>query len=151
MNFGFTGTQQGMTIAQNQSVIKFLVKNHPKEVHLGDCIGSDYQFFGMIMTSNYKHKELPRITTIGHIPDNDSKRAFCHYDEERVPKPYLERNKDIVEACDVLLATPYEQEQVLRSGTWATVRYSLSLEKPTIIFFPDGSVKDYNWLTHESL
>ena len=37
--------------------------------------------------------------------------------------PYLERNKNIVNAVDFIIAAPDGPEKV-RSGTWSTVRYA---------------------------
>ena len=53
----------------------------------------------------------------------------CH------PKPYLDRNRDIVDACEVLLATPDGPER-LRSGTWSTVRYARKIGKPVEVRLP---------------
>jgi hypothetical protein len=60
----------------------------------------------------------------------------------RMPKPYLERNDLIAMDCGRLLACPYELEEQLRSGTWATIRYARRYQRPITIIFPDGSVKE---------
>ena len=56
-------------------------------------------------------------------------------------RPPLSRNKDIVEAANVLIACPKGAKEELRSGTWATVRYMRKLGKPVVIIYPDGTVK----------
>jgi len=38
------------------------------------------------------------------------------------PKPYLTRNKDIVRDTEMLVAAPADETEVIRSGTWSTVR-----------------------------
>ena len=43
----------------------------------------------------------------------------------------------LVDACEVLLATPKGPEK-LRSGTWATVRYARKVGKRIVIIEPDG-------------
>jgi hypothetical protein len=53
----------------------------------------------------------------------------------------LERNTEIVKACDVLIATPKEQDEVLRSGTWATIRRARKYDKKLAVIFPDGMCK----------
>ena len=53
-------------------------------------------------------------------------------------KPPLDRNRDIVDACDVLIATPKDFVEELRSGTWATVRYARKQRKPLVIVWPNG-------------
>ena len=56
--------------------------------------------------------------------------------EELDDLPYLERNRSIVDACNVMIATPKEMEHTLRSGTWATVRYAWQKKKNIIIIPP---------------
>ena len=147
IKLGFTGTQKGMTITQKQTITKLFqvlcwgskglcsTKNFETvELHIGDCIGADKDFYTMSLA-------IPNVKRIGHIPDNDSKRAFCGYDQEWIPKPYLDRNHDIVDESDYLIATPGENKEQLRSGTWATIRYAKKKNKKIMIIFPDGTVK----------
>lgn len=135
---GFTGTQKGMTLAQEKGVRSLMV-GHPKELHHGDCIGAD-KVADWIATSY-------GVPVVVHPPVNESKRAFCHssgVDGTRQvlkPKPYLERNRDIVDACDVLIAAPKEMTDQLRSGTWSTVRYAKKQGKQVILVFPDGTMQ----------
>jgi len=138
MKIGFTGTQEGMTPMQLLKVAQFIANNEINEAHSGDCIGADKEFHELITLAN-KNKEFPLIRTFGHIPVYDSKRAFCKYHFQHVPKPYLERNHDIVDSCDYLIATPKEKEEQLRSGTWATIRYARKNNHAGIIIFPDGT------------
>ena len=140
MKIGFTGTQKGMTDEQKLTVMK-LLKNRPAgselELHSGDCIGADKDFVDILDWSLF-------TTKIGHIPDNDSKRAFCKYNTERTPKPYLVRNHDIVDESDILIATPGEFKEQLRSGTWATIRYAQKKGKKIVIVWPNGHTKIIN-------
>lgn len=102
-------------------------------LHLGDCIGAD--------TQAYTEAIRLGVKTIGHPPTNPQKRSFLTYDEERPAKPYLARNLDIAtEGEDGVIATPQEFVEVLRSGTWATVRYARKLGRKVYIIRPDGSV-----------
>ena len=91
-----------------------------------------------------------------HPPVDPHKRAFCFtttingdrelpifledIGEIRTPKPYLERNQDIADETGILLACPSGFKEVLRSGTWATIRRG----KIVAIIFPDGSVETRN-------
>jgi hypothetical protein len=61
-------------------------------------------------------------------------------------KPYLSRNKDIVLETELLIATPGEEEEQIRSGTWSTVRYARSLKRMINIVLPDGRVIAENWI-----
>ena len=60
------------------------------------------------------------------------------------PRPYLARNRDIVDASDLMLACPAEQQEVLRSGTWATIRYALKRDKHLIVIHPNGAAVEHN-------
>jgi predicted Rossmann fold nucleotide-binding protein DprA/Smf involved in DNA uptake len=76
-------------------------------------------------------------------------RAFCDQIERpegrrgmtlvmHPPRSFLERNHDIVDASEVLVAIPKETEEVLRSGTWATIRYAHKLRRRVMIIYPNG-------------
>lgn len=127
MKIGFTGSQHGMTKEQWNSIVQIIKKLNPIEVHHGDCIGSDTQFHSLCAA---------HIKTIIHPPNDKSKRAFNVGYIVLPLKPYLKRNQDIVNACDLLIATPKEKREVLRSGTWATIRYARKVNVPRIILLP---------------
>lgn len=137
-SLGFTGTQRGLTSAQWDKVYAIVLKALPKEIHHGDCVGADAQFH-----------ELARPFTgqvVIHPPINNAKRAFCHRfpNPSKTPidvlavKPYLERNHDIVDEVEGMIACPGEAGEVLRSGTWATIRYAVKTGKKCAIIFPGG-------------
>ena len=130
---GFTGTRTGMTKAQREAVQRELAadgKDAPViEFHHGDCVGADAQAHEIAVES--------KISVFLHPPTGDKLRAFCESDFAYVPKPYLDRNKDIVNDTDYMLACPRGEETV-RSGTWATIRYAVSKGKLVLIIYPDG-------------
>lgn len=137
MKIGFTGTQEGMTEMQSQFVYDLLMTIEPDEVHHGCCIGADEQFDNLLIYS-------PKYIDIhGHPPLNQSKMADCDCDVMHEPKEYLERNHDIVDATDALIAAPKGPEE-LRSGTWATVRYARTLGRPIYIVWPEGRITTEN-------
>lgn len=83
------------------------------------------------------------VKTIGHPPSDSLRRAYCAYDEERTPLPFLVRNHAIVdEGVDGLIAAPSGWVEEQRSGTWATVRYARKLGRRIWIVLPDGRVKE---------
>ena len=135
MKLGFTGTQKGMTSEQKLVVEKIMPK--ATEFHHGCCIGADFQA-GQIAN------ELQIDTIILHPPTNTSKMAKCEGNESREAKPYLDRNHDIVDETDILLATPKEFSEELRSGTWATIRYAKRNKKVVIVVWPDGKFDRFN-------
>lgn len=102
------------------------------EFHHGDCVGADE-------LAHKLAKEVLLITTIVHPPKDLRLRAWCEGDAIMPPKPYLERNRDIVDSCDLLIAVPATWTSVPHSGTWATIRYAISRGKSVLMLFPDGS------------
>jgi hypothetical protein len=118
MKLGFTGTRNGMNYKQYAEFRTYVTTHKITEFHVGDCLGADAEAFDIV------REFCPGVKIVGHPPDDDKHRAFCDYDEEREPKPYLERNHDIVDESDSLFAIPFTNEEVLRSGTWATIRYA---------------------------
>jgi hypothetical protein len=146
---GFTGTQSGMTSAQKLmfDAIMFTANEHnAMEFHHGDCVGSDKEAHEAVLLLS-KHLKCT-VKTIIHPPTIKTKRAFCHSDESREPLPYLDRNQKIVDATDVLIATPAEKKEKLRSGTWATVRRARKQGKPIFIINPDGTLIEESMETH---
>lgn len=132
---GFTGTQLGMTTEQIVAVDILLFDDLIAEwVHHGDCIGADADF--------HRLAKLSGLKTHGHPPINPNKRAWCDFDEIEEEKEYLDRNKDIVDAVDFMIACPKEFREQLRSGTWSTIRYARIQRKPGVIVWPDGKVED---------
>jgi len=141
MKVGFTGTQSGMTIQQHNSLWPLLKKLRTSEFHHGDCIGADTDATMLV-------HDIGGIIIHCHPPKNKSKRAFTDklYIESIVydAKEYLDRNHDIVDATNILVATPKEFNEELRSGTWATIRYARKKHKKIYIIYPDGSIKEEN-------
>jgi hypothetical protein len=130
MNIGFTGTQQGMTAKQRAS-LETLLRHYltlgATEFHHGDCIGADAQAHDIAVAIGY----APVI----HPPKISKKRAFKR-GQVLPARPYLERNHDIVDASDVMIATPKSHVEELRSGTWATIRYTRKSGKHLHILAP---------------
>lgn len=59
--------------------------------------------------------------------------------EEYEHEPYLARNREIVNASDLMIAAPFEYFEEMRgSGTWATIRYTQRRRKTLIIVWPNG-------------
>lgn len=135
MKLGFTGTQKGMTSIQKTKTDFIIETSKPEEAHHGDCIGSD-ETFNALCRIHTVH--IPLIL-VCHPPLNPSKRAWTVNDITLPEKEYLERNHDIVDAVDTLLATPKEMKEQLRSGTWATIRYARGLVQ-VITILPNGVV-----------
>ncbi len=134
---GFTGTQQGWSPKQLPELRLFFLylrsEGGVEWLHEGDCIGSDAQ-------ANETWREMLG-SVWQHPPEDQSKRAFKPYQTTEDPLPYLDRNQAIVDSSELLIATPGQMGEELRSGTWATIRYARKKGIPRFIFLPDGSLK----------
>ena len=131
-SLGFSGTQNGMSIHQKDGVWSILQAFQPREVHHGDCVGSDEEFHNLCIDF------VPRPAIHVHPPDNPNRRAFCIEDFIYPEKSYMERNDDIVLYSHALVATPKGTEVRIGSGTWATIRRARKKGIPIYIIYPDG-------------
>lgn len=137
MRAGFTGTQASITGFQWSSLYWLLAYHRPEQCHHGDCIGGDLAF--------HQASKSLGLYVVLHPPTDPKKRAFClDADEIRLEKPYLERNHDVVDETDYLIATPKSAFEETRSGTWSTVRYARKLLRPIYIILPNGQYKTEN-------
>lgn len=104
-------------------------------LHHGDCIGADAQAHELAL-------DVGLLIAI-HPPTVLRHRAFCKGASQLYPeKPYMDRNRDIVDMTSELIAAPATMiEEPRGSGTWATIRYARSMKVPVIIVFPDGTAK----------
>jgi len=130
---GFTGTRHGLTPEQKLALIGILnaYGYDEAEIHLGDAIGADDEARQIARNVRY--------WLHGHPSDRDDQRAFGNFDFLETPLPPLERNRVIVDSAEALIACPSGFSEVLRSGTWATVRYARRTGVPVIIIWPDGT------------
>jgi len=130
VKLGFTGTKEGMNDKQKKEFIDFLF-THPEitELHHGDCKGADAEAHQAAMSLD--------LRVVIHTPNNCKHRAWCAGHEIRKEKPYLERNHDIVDKTDALFAAPHTNQEIMRSGTWATIRYAKKKQYyPITISYP---------------
>ncbi len=143
MNIGFTGTRQGMSENQKKSlkgIIERLDNENESidEFHHGGCIGADNEASNIIGAGRCICSFIPIIT---HHPKNERYVVYKYGDYPpflesfvQKPKPYLERNRDIVDNSDILIACPKDFNQT-RSGTWYTINYAHKQGKPVIILW----------------
>jgi hypothetical protein len=140
VKIGFTGTREGMTDVQEHE-FRAWVQASPRiaEFHHGCCIGADEQAVNVI------REELGGSVVVhghpGDWPPLTSKEAVATSHPMHPCRPNLERNRLIVEACEVLIACPKGPEE-LRSGTWATVRAARYRRKHIVIILPNGLVTE---------
>lgn len=140
MHIGFTGTRDGMSQAQ---VVAFtdlftdLSINDVLRFGQGCCVGADEQ-----ATRIVKEAMGHRAWIIGYQPEiktHVSQYCLETSDELRDPKPYLDRNKDLVDDCSLLIGAVRGDEE-LRSGTWSTIRYAKKTNRDYAIIYPNGVI-----------
>jgi hypothetical protein len=135
---GFTGTRFGLSARQVKDIIGvFLWAVEVCEIHHGMCVGADVGFHEIIR----KIDPNRIIKIIGH-PTSEryvKKDLLAHdldCDEVREARPPIERNRIIVDQTDFMIAAPFTQAEIVRSGTWSTIRYARQREKEVYIFTP---------------
>jgi hypothetical protein len=143
---GVTGTQKGMTYEQELQLEVLLTKVHSlysdRELWLahGDCVGVDVEAHELAKQIGYR--------VCLHPPTNDKLRAYARVEPGDVvcrPQLYSICNHDIVRSCDYLIGVPRTNNEVVRSGTWATVRFARKLKKPYTIIHPNGRMDGERW------
>ena len=153
---GFTGTRNGLTDVQKQSLAALIgsiyICSDKLEAHHGDCVGADAQFHDIVESNGGWRIYI-------HPPIINKYRAHkkSPYILER--KLYLERNKDIVKLSDIVIVCPKQNKKPVRGlgGTWWTYQHAKYLSfdrkdyygirdnrKDIFIIYPDGrTVLDY--------
>lgn len=138
-SLGFTGTREGMQLAQFGAIRNLILGWDVLQFNHGDCMGADGEAHYLI------REALPRCNIIIHPPIDPAHRAWCEGDIELVPQPYLKRDYRIVNDSDVMIATPKGMKEEGRgSGTWATIRCAKKRMRELYIVYPDGSIEVHN-------
>jgi hypothetical protein len=132
MKIGMTGNRYSMSTVAEKVLRHILVELKVTEGHHGDCVGADLAFHNVL-------DELG-LQSVIHPPTNKSNRAFCNGTTILPTKSYLDRNKDIVDDSQIMIAFPNSEEEQIRSGTWSTIRYARKKKRKIFIVFPNGKV-----------
>lgn len=134
MIIGFTGTRKGMTDVQKTVFEAYILPM--TEFHHGSCQGADVEAARIVR----KTFRLPVPKIVVHPGPAGPWREESGIDNIFLsPKPFLTRNRDIVNACDELIACPKGMEEEKTGGTWYTIRYARKVGKKVTIIYPDGS------------
>lgn len=139
MKISFTGTREGMTSKQHDTVKRIIKDLQPDMVIHGDCVGADEEFHNIIIGIRGFTGSTPVIRTLP--PSNEKYRANCNADIIDPPQDYLKRDRELAELCDRLIACPKESNERLRSGTWSTVRYARIRGKIIYLVLPNGEYR----------
>jgi hypothetical protein len=140
MILGFTGTRENLTDPQLGWLYEQL-EGADATVHHGACVGADLAV----------HKTALDNGLWVHVwPPTNMKlvAAECVTPEVGViyhPRmPYLNRNREIVNAAQELVALPKHEEQpgpLNWGGTWYTVDFAERMNKRVTICYPSGRVE----------
>ena len=130
---GFTGTRNGLTPKTAKALMDLLILVEPRQITHGDCVGADNMMHYMALGLSIPMAIRP--------PIDDRLRGWASVTASVYvypPKPYIQRNHDIVNHTHYLIACPDTMQEILRSGTWATIRYAGKQNKVVYLVYPDG-------------
>jgi hypothetical protein len=128
MKLGVTGTQYGASSIQKADAWRLIDSiDSLAEFHHGNCIGVDTELANLVSRLH------PNCIIHSHPPLEKARQGDFVSDVVHKPADFLYRNHRIVDAVQLLLALPKEPQEVMRSGTWATVRYARKTNVPRLI------------------
>jgi hypothetical protein len=131
----FTGTRRGANHWQRVFVRQHLLHLRPSAVAHGACVGADDQL-DEIAAELGIHRLVWPSTSVTRVPDERLRARTGSSLTIMPPLPPLERDRLIVDAGEILIATPAQTFEMPRSGTWATVRYARRTGKRVILITP---------------
>lgn len=150
MRLAFTGTRLGMTERQENEVRRELTIDRENKTPMGSitavhgcCKGADVDFHRLALEAGIPFYDLWPSNNRATNRLQECMDLFAKFEldpgvvltlhPENEP---LLRNEDIIAGADFLIACPKETEEVLRSGTWATIRLARKYNVPMAIIFP---------------
>lgn len=131
MILGMTGTRNPLTDAQQAWLAEQVAG--AARFHHGACVNAD--------ADGHQAAIAAGVDIVVHPPVDE--RLMMPRDDVGLwlpAKPYLDRNRDIGDACTSLIAVPDSPERP-KSGTWYTVRYVMQLRKLVTVCYPNGTVE----------
>jgi hypothetical protein len=140
---GFSGTRFGMSIEQYNVLKTFLKNNDFRCFCHGDCLGADLEFHNLVL------QEFIKCYLYIYPPKQKKLRAYMAYrfkffNSQQIiqykEKNYLERNRDIVNNSDFLIAAP--KSKIENGGTWYTINYAKTIGKSCMLIFPSGECRN---------
>lgn len=139
MRVAITGSRHGLKDGQFVTLVDLCSDTILSEFHYGDCVGVDEAAMWICHSSGHDGVFHSHPATMN--PEWDAKwraRTAERFPElgiiEYEAKHPLTRNKDMVDACDVLWAFP--ESAIEKGGTWHTVNYARSKGVPVELVLP---------------
>ncbi len=138
----FTGSRTGPTAAGRKTLrylLRILYGRGFRTMHNGVAVGADEAAALLAKECSFRVVGFP-----SDVPSQVSAAACEACDELRPVAPPLDRNKTMLDegrraGTAILLACP-AGEEVTRSGTWATIRYSRKVGVPRWLIQPNGDM-----------
>lgn len=151
---GVTGSREGFTYPQRirfLSCLEDIIDTMGDRIMLlhGGCVGVDRAAHAMF-TSRVSNGSVQ----IHPGPKGKWSGEFdaAHNVSVLRERPFLDRNKTIVDGCDLLIGIPSVSEPerypngAAKGGTWSTIEYAMSRYVPCLTLLPDGSAEK-NYVT----
>lgn len=141
-HIGISGTREGMSKLQKETFLHFsntLTTQFTdlKYFHQGQCQGVDVEAARLL-------KSEFNLFIVSHPPVKKDLLGQCTNDIVKQAKGYFARNRDIVNASELMFILPKESQVQSTGGTWYTYKYALAANKPVILILPDGSYQLFN-------
>lgn len=124
----FTGTRNGMSALQIRFLTAVLKSGLIEVLVHGMCRGADEQADAIAKRFHIYRAGYP-------ADDSVSTQSRKNLDCEEImdPSPPLDRNRVMVDRGEFLIGAPQQEKEVLRSGTWAAIRYARKQDKPILL------------------
>jgi hypothetical protein len=130
----FTGTEHGMDSQQKDRFDALIREGGIRLLIHGACIGADDEADEIAAYHGVPRLAYPSTKTDKRVPNAVLlARTGSHITFHKEVLDPLKRNPLIVLAGDRLVACPYEQEEIIRSGTWTTVRHARRLGREVLV------------------
>lgn len=130
---GVTSSCLGLTKLQEQWIANFLNENTAYVLHHGDCVGGDDEVAHLFAEYG--------TYIIAHPGNSMTHRAYSTANDLILPSmDNLRRNRVIVTHSEFMLALPGTAFEIMRSGTWHTIRYAKNQKVPLVVIKPNGQV-----------
>lgn len=139
MRYSFTGVTEfpDPEAAEESITNTLLILPEPEEVYTGGALGVDtlVQFIAQQVWPNADHYLcLPTGAPYNQEVLRSGLPTLLSSEGSTVAESYMLRNDLLVNRCDELIAFPLTEEEIMRSGTWATIRRARKADKPVRIF-----------------
>ena len=142
MKLAVTATQRGITDKQKEFAENFIRMMNPSAVIHGCCTGGDDNLDEIADRLRIMRIGFPSSIKRKCALDRCLQRKNSDFIVAREPMAPLKRNPLIVKSGDKLLACPQQEEEVIRSGTWTTIRAAIRIlgRSNVVIISPTGKL-----------